>query len=50
VLEKVTLSSSGRYRCEVSGEAPSFNTVEGYGEMNVVGEFLKNFPLFTVYK
>lgn len=39
VLQSVTLSSSGRYRCEVSGEAPSFNTVDGYGDMVVVGEF-----------
>lgn len=35
----MNLSSSGRYRCEVSGEAPSFNTVDGYGDMIVVGEF-----------
>jgi hypothetical protein len=36
----VNLSSSGRYRCEVSGEAPSFNTVDGYGDMTVVGKLL----------
>ncbi|CRL02803.1 CLUMA_CG015858, isoform A [Clunio marinus] len=36
VLQSVNLSSSGRYRCEVSGEAPSFNTVDGYGDMIVV--------------
>lgn len=35
----MNLSSSGRYRCEVSGEAPSFNTVDGYGDMVVVGKF-----------
>lgn len=39
VLQSVNLSSSGRYRCEVSGEAPSFNTVDGYGDMVVVGGF-----------
>lgn len=40
VLQMVNLSSSGRYRCEVSGEAPSFNTVDGYGDMVVVGKFI----------
>jgi hypothetical protein len=38
----VNLSSSGRYRCEISGEAPSFNTVDGYGDMVVVG--MSKFP------
>lgn len=38
MLQSVNLSSSGRYRCEVSGEAPSFNTVDGYGDMVVVGK------------
>lgn len=49
VLQSVNLSSSGRYRCEVSGEAPSFNTVDGYGDMVVVGrsirEFIRNFGI-----
>lgn len=35
-LRDVTLSSSGRYRCEVSGEAPSFQTVSQHGDMLVV--------------
>ncbi|XP_049764101.1 uncharacterized protein LOC126092519 [Schistocerca cancellata] len=35
-LKDVTLSSSGRYRCEVSGEAPSFQTVSEHGDMTVV--------------
>ncbi|XP_049764328.1 uncharacterized protein LOC126092649 [Schistocerca cancellata] len=35
-LKDVTLSSSGRYRCEVSGEAPSFQTVSEHGDMIVV--------------
>lgn len=43
VLQLVNLSSSGRYRCEVSGEAPSFNTVDGYGDMVVVGKFISFF-------
>ena len=30
--------STGRYRCEVSTEAPSFATVSNYGDMVVVGE------------
>ncbi|XP_053677547.1 uncharacterized protein LOC128727642 [Anopheles nili] len=36
VLETIGLSSSGKYRCEVSAEAPSFQTVDDHGEMTVV--------------
>lgn len=35
-LNNVTLASSGRYRCEVSAEAPSFQTVSSHGDMVVV--------------
>lgn len=38
VLRRVTLQSTGRYRCEVSGEAPSFQTVSGHEDMIVVGK------------
>ncbi|GAB0095411.1 Immunoglobulin-like domain [Sergentomyia squamirostris] len=37
VLQSVNLSASGRYRCEVSAEAPSFQTVSDHGDMIVVG-------------
>ncbi|XP_011638542.1 uncharacterized protein LOC105428136 [Pogonomyrmex barbatus] len=36
VLSNVNLTSSGRYRCEVSGEAPAFETVSDHGDMTVV--------------
>ncbi|XP_036231305.2 uncharacterized protein beat-IIIb [Bactrocera oleae] len=36
VLRRVTLQSTGRYRCEVSGEAPSFQTVSGHEDLIVV--------------
>uniref|UniRef100_A0A6P4F6F3 Uncharacterized protein LOC108047312 n=1 Tax=Drosophila rhopaloa TaxID=1041015 RepID=A0A6P4F6F3_DRORH len=36
LLRRVTLQSSGVYRCEVSGEAPAFNTVSESETMNVV--------------
>ncbi|XP_055614082.1 uncharacterized protein LOC129760466, partial [Uranotaenia lowii] len=36
VLNNVTLATSGRYRCEVSAEAPSFQTVSSHGDMVVV--------------
>ncbi|XP_029155947.1 uncharacterized protein LOC114928767 isoform X2 [Nylanderia fulva] len=36
VLNNVNLRSSGRYRCEVSGEAPAFETVSDHGDMTVV--------------
>jgi hypothetical protein len=39
VLSRVDLSSSGLYKCEVSAEAPSFQTVSERGQMIVVGEY-----------
>ncbi|XP_014203690.1 uncharacterized protein LOC106635988 [Copidosoma floridanum] len=36
VLNSVNLMSSGRYRCEVSGEAPAFQTVSEHADMEVV--------------
>ncbi|XP_013101605.2 uncharacterized protein LOC106083240 isoform X1 [Stomoxys calcitrans] len=36
VLREVNLQSAGRFRCEVSGEAPSFQTVTEHGDMVVV--------------
>ncbi|XP_034473877.1 uncharacterized protein LOC117781233 [Drosophila innubila] len=36
MLKRVTLQSSGLYRCEVSGEAPAFNTVSESETMTVV--------------
>ncbi|TGZ47743.1 Uncharacterized protein DBV15_07478 [Temnothorax longispinosus] len=41
VLNNVNLTSSGRYRCEVSGEAPAFETVSDHGDMTVVGNTRK---------
>ena len=38
-LISLTLESTGRYRCEVSTEAPSFATVSSYNDMYVVGKF-----------
>ncbi|XP_054262156.1 uncharacterized protein LOC128986074 isoform X2 [Macrosteles quadrilineatus] len=35
-LKDLTLASSGRYRCEVSAEAPSFQTVSDHGDMLTV--------------
>ncbi|XP_011146977.1 uncharacterized protein LOC105187702 [Harpegnathos saltator] len=36
VLQSVNLMSTGRYRCEVSAEAPSFQTVSDHSDMLVV--------------
>lgn len=41
VLDPIELASTGKYRCEVSAEAPSFQTVSDHGEMTVVGKFNK---------
>ena len=40
-LTDLSMESTGRYRCEVSTEAPSFATVSNYGDMVVVGESLQ---------
>ena len=37
-LKAVDYDGSGVYKCEVSGEAPSFRTVSDAREMLVVGE------------
>lgn len=47
VLKSVNLSSTGRYRCEVSAEAPSFQTVSDHGDMIVVGEY--HFSIFFLF-
>ncbi|XP_011501335.1 PREDICTED: pregnancy-specific beta-1-glycoprotein 1-like [Ceratosolen solmsi marchali] len=36
VLSRVDGDSTGRYRCEVSAEAPAFNTVSDHADMTVV--------------
>lgn len=49
VLKSVNLSSTGRYRCEVSAEAPSFETVSDHGDMIVVGKFSFSFHLYSYF-
>lgn len=39
ILNSVQLSSTGIYRCEVSGEAPFFETVTDHQRMVVVGKY-----------
>lgn len=39
LLRSLTLKSSGVYRCEISAEAPSFDSVQGEGRMDVICEF-----------
>lgn len=46
VLNNVNLTSSGRYRCEVSAEAPAFQTVSDHADMTVVGERFINVSTF----
>ena len=38
-LTGLAQKSTGRYRCEVSTEAPSFATVSNYGDMVLVGKW-----------
>jgi len=35
-LRSISAETAGRFRCEVSAEAPSFQTVSGYADMSVV--------------
>lgn len=41
MLRRVTLQSTGVYKCEVSGEAPAFNTVSESETMTVVSKYSK---------
>lgn len=53
-LKRVTLKSSGLYRCEVSAEAPNFSSAEGEGRMEVICKcfssidvtYISTFPIF----
>ena len=36
MLRSITAETAGRFRCEVSAEAPSFETVSGHADMTVV--------------
>ena len=38
-LENLNLNSAGQYRCEISAEAPLFNTVAQSKKLNVIGTF-----------
>ena len=42
-LTNLIHSTTGRYRCEVSTEGPSFDTRSKYGDMMVVGKFYFQF-------
>ncbi|XP_066908485.1 uncharacterized protein [Halyomorpha halys] len=44
------LSSSGRYRCEVSAEAPSFQTVSDHGDMLTVDGVNRGLHQKTVHE
>lgn len=39
VLQDVNLHTSGKYKCEVSAEAPNFHSVNGEANMEVIGEW-----------
>ena len=40
VLDNVDFTTTGQYRCEVSGDAPMFQTASTEGILYVVGEYL----------
>lgn len=39
-LVNVSKNLTGKYRCEISADAPSFHTVIKTAEMSVVGEYI----------
>lgn len=45
VLREVQKSLTGRYRCEVSTDAPHFHTQTVLGYMHVIGRFLPSCSL-----
>lgn len=48
-LTGLSLASTGRYRCEVSAEAPSFQTVSDHGDMMTIGEFQLSSRLLVAF-
>lgn len=46
VLKDVQPNHTGKYRCEVSGDSPSFNTMMVSGYMHVVSEYLEKRILY----
>lgn len=47
-LRSLVLTTTGRYRCEVSAEAPSFQTVSDHGDLLVVGETLDSVSIVNI--
>lgn len=47
VLRSITAETAGRFRCEVSAEAPSFETVSGHADMTVVRKCHYFYSLFS---
>ena len=46
ILKNMNLDSAGQFRCEISAEAPLFNTVSQSRPLSVIGGYLNN----NVYK
>lgn len=42
-LTNVNLNTRGKYRCEISAEAPSFVTAAKEGNLEINGKYLKTF-------
>lgn len=41
VLKDVQPNNTGKYRCEVSGDSPSFTTLMVYSYMHVASEYIE---------
>lgn len=50
VLDDVSFETTGHYRCEVSGDAPMFQTASNEGILYVVGKYMncKNYNILTL--
>lgn len=47
-IKDLKLSSSGAYRCEVSGDAPAFKLTSRTANMTVAGKYLITFHLYLL--
>ena len=50
VLDNVDFTTTGQYRCEVSGDAPMFQTASNEGILYVVGEYWDELKLYAKAK
>lgn len=48
-LKRLSLKSSGLYRCEVSAEAPNFSSDLGEGRMEIICEYILFYVIYFLF-